>query len=47
MHATATVNGQVIAETDNYEVVEGNIYVRFMCPNMPLFICKMANITVD
>ncbi|KFY71532.1 hypothetical protein V501_02547 [Pseudogymnoascus sp. VKM F-4519 (FW-2642)] len=26
MHATATVNGQVIAETDNYEVVEGNIY---------------------
>ncbi|KFY34786.1 hypothetical protein V494_06474 [Pseudogymnoascus sp. VKM F-4513 (FW-928)] len=26
MHATATVNGQIIAETDNYEVVEGNIY---------------------
>ncbi|OBT62157.1 hypothetical protein VE03_08353 [Pseudogymnoascus sp. 23342-1-I1] len=26
MHATASVNGQVIAETDNYEVVEGNIY---------------------
>ncbi|KFY62289.1 hypothetical protein V496_04654 [Pseudogymnoascus sp. VKM F-4515 (FW-2607)] len=26
MHATATVNGQVVAETDNYEVVEGNIY---------------------
>ena len=24
--ATATVNGTVIAETDNYEVVEGNIY---------------------
>ena|SRR5690349_15462753 len=27
MHATATVNGRVVAETDNYEVVEGNIYV--------------------
>ncbi|OBT43730.1 hypothetical protein VE00_05597 [Pseudogymnoascus sp. WSF 3629] len=26
MHAIATVNGQVIAETDNYEAVEGNIY---------------------
>jgi uncharacterized protein (DUF427 family) len=25
-HATATVNGTVIAETDNYEVVEGNVY---------------------
>ncbi|KAK6341600.1 hypothetical protein TWF696_008671 [Orbilia brochopaga] len=26
MSATATVNGVVIAETDNYEKVEGNIY---------------------
>lgn len=25
--ATATVNGRTIAETDNWEVVEGNIYV--------------------
>jgi uncharacterized protein (DUF427 family) len=24
--ATATINGTVIAETDNYEVVEGNVY---------------------
>lgn len=32
MHATATVNGQVVAETDNYEVVEGNIYVCIMSP---------------
>jgi uncharacterized protein (DUF427 family) len=47
MHATATVNGQVIAETDNYEVVEGNIYVCTMSLNMPLSICKMANSRVD
>jgi hypothetical protein len=26
-HATATVNGVVVAETDSYEVVDGNIYV--------------------
>ena len=26
-HATATLNGKVIAETDNWEYVEGNIYV--------------------
>jgi hypothetical protein len=25
--ATATVSGRTIAETDEYEVVEGNIYV--------------------
>jgi len=25
-HAKATVNGIVVAETDNYEVVDGNIY---------------------
>lgn len=29
--ATATVSGRTIAETDEYEVVEGNIYVR--CPS--------------
>lgn len=28
-HATATVNGVVVAETDTYEVVDGNIYVCF------------------
>ncbi|RMZ70396.1 DUF427 domain [Pyrenophora seminiperda CCB06] len=26
-HATATVNGVVVAETDSWEVVDGNIYV--------------------
>jgi hypothetical protein len=26
--ATATVSGRTIAETDNYELVEGNVYVR-------------------
>jgi len=25
-HATATVNGILVAETDSYEVVDGNIY---------------------
>ncbi|KAF2686879.1 DUF427-domain-containing protein [Lentithecium fluviatile CBS 122367] len=25
-HATATVNGILVAETDTYEVVDGNIY---------------------
>ncbi|KAF2250755.1 DUF427-domain-containing protein [Trematosphaeria pertusa] len=25
-HATATVNGITVAETDSYEVVDGNIY---------------------
>lgn len=25
-HATATFNGQIIAEADSYETVEGNIY---------------------
>lgn len=28
-HATATVNGVVVAETDKWEVVDGNIYVCF------------------
>ena len=27
MHATATFNGKVIAETDAFESVEGNVYV--------------------
>lgn len=27
MHAKAVVNGKAIAETDNYEEVEGNVYV--------------------
>lgn len=27
MYAKAEVNGRTIAETDNYEVVEGNVYV--------------------
>jgi uncharacterized protein (DUF427 family) len=26
MHAKATINGTVIAEADNYEIVEGNVY---------------------
>lgn len=26
-HAKAEISGRVVAETDNYEVVEGNIYV--------------------
>lgn len=26
-HATAKVNGTVVADADHYEVVEGNIYV--------------------
>jgi hypothetical protein len=26
--ATATVSGRKLAETDEYEIVEGNIYVR-------------------
>lgn len=32
-HATATVNGVVVAETDNWEVVDGNIYVRLLPPS--------------
>jgi uncharacterized protein (DUF427 family) len=26
MHATAKINDIIVAETDNYEVVEGNVY---------------------
>lgn len=47
MHATATVNGQIIAETDNYEVVEGNIYVCLANSNVLLSICQMANVRTD
>jgi hypothetical protein len=32
-HATATVNGVVVAETDTWEVVDGNIYVRLFLPS--------------
>lgn len=31
-HAKAVVAGRVIAETDDYEVVEGNIYVHITFP---------------
>lgn len=31
--ATATVSGRTIAETDEYEIVEGNVYVRFSSPS--------------
>jgi hypothetical protein len=31
-HATAKVNGTVIADADSYEVVEGNIYVFLPLP---------------
>jgi hypothetical protein len=34
-HATATVNGVVVAETDSYEVVDGNIYVLQPCHTPP------------
>jgi uncharacterized protein (DUF427 family) len=47
MHATATVNGQIIAETDNYEVVEGNIYVCLATSDVPVSICQIANVVVD
>lgn len=32
-HATATLNGKVIAEAESYQTVEGNIYVRLL--NLP------------
>jgi hypothetical protein len=35
-HATAKVNGKTIAETDEYEVVEGNIYVSQFLPHRRL-----------
>lgn len=28
MPATATLNGTTVAETDTYEIVDGNVYVR-------------------
>jgi hypothetical protein len=33
-HATATVNGILVAETDSYEVVDGNIYVSTLSPSI-------------
>jgi hypothetical protein len=38
-HAVAQVNGTVIAESDSWEVVEGNVYVRHLqCETLfPLF----------
>jgi hypothetical protein len=35
-HATAKVNGTVIADADSYEVVEGNIYVGLRFKLLPL-----------
>jgi len=37
--ATATVSGRTIAETDEYEVVEGNIYVRIMNHTLGIRLC--------
>lgn len=37
-HAKAEVAGRVIAETDKYEVVEGNIYVRSIIPRRQIVI---------
>ena len=31
--ATATFNGKVIAKTDNWETVEGNVYVSELIPS--------------
>ena len=39
-HATATFNGKVIAETDKWEFVEGNIYVDSW---PPLFLLGATN----
>ena len=37
-HATATFNGKVIARTDSFEFVEGNVYVRVAyIPNLQFF----------
>jgi len=30
-HASASINGTVIAETDTWENVEGNVYVGLVC----------------
>lgn len=35
--ATATVSGRTIAETEEYEIVEGNIYVCLLFP-LPILI---------
>lgn len=44
-HATATFNGQVIAETDTWENVEGNIYVRMntLYPRMTILTEKVPS----
>lgn len=33
-HATATLNGKVIAEADKWETVEGNVYVSSRVSNL-------------
>jgi hypothetical protein len=37
--ATATVSGRTIAETDEYEVVEGNVYVSMMNYTLGIQLC--------
>jgi hypothetical protein len=37
--ATATVSGRTIAETDEYEVVEGNVYVSMMNHTLEIQLC--------
>jgi len=36
MKATASYKGIVVAETDNYETVDGNVYVRPNPRDLPL-----------
>ncbi|KAL8700276.1 MAG: hypothetical protein Q9224_001040 [Gallowayella concinna] len=45
-HATATFNGKTIAETDTYEFVEGNVYVRasLPCPQKHLISLNFAKL---
>ncbi|KAI9640033.1 hypothetical protein NHQ30_011595 [Ciborinia camelliae] len=42
--ATATVNGRTIAETDNWEVVEGNVYLKNAAWYYPTPFEKAENI---
>jgi hypothetical protein len=37
--ATATVSGRTIAETDEYEVVEGNVYVSIVNHTFGIQLC--------
>lgn len=37
--ATATIAGRTIAETDEYEEVEGNVYVR--SPRLEWWLCLL------